>query len=107
VDWSEKEVPSDKTAELCPAVHMALQAAGLALPSPPPQSAQFPSPESAIPDVMAILDTMPLAWTTDKLIPRARTTPRIRLRSRRENQRFIAFQTWQKASPTTSWLAGM
>jgi len=107
VDWSEKEAPSDKTAGLCPAVHMALQAARLVLPSPSPQSAQVPLPESAIPDVMAILDAMPLAWTTDKLMPRARKAPRNKARNRREDKRFTACQMWQKVPPTTSWLTGM
>lgn len=83
---------------------MAVQAAGFVLPSPPPQSVQFPLPESAIPDVMAILAAMPLAWTTDKLMPRAKKTPKSKAKTCREDQRFVIGSVLQKHGSATSQL---
>ena len=83
---------------------MALQAAGFVLPSPPPQSAQFPSPESAIPDAMAILAAMSLAWTADKVMPKAKKTPSSKAKTRREDRHFIIKSVLQKHASATSQL---
>ena len=83
---------------------MTMQVAGFVLPSPPPQSVQFPFPGSAIPEVMAILDAMSLAWITDKLMPRAKKTPKSKAKTRREDRRFVIGSVLQKHSSATSQL---
>ena len=80
-------IPEGRRAGMYAAVHMGKQAPAFVLP--PPQAVQLPFPESAIPDVMAILAAMSPAWTADKLVPRAKMTPRSKAKICRDDHRFM------------------
>lgn len=58
--------------------------------SPPPQPSQLPGPEVPAPSaIVAIWMAFSVAWTADRLIPRARKTPRTRANICRDDRRFI------------------